>query len=232
MDKPTQPLDCACVIHGDAYSWDYVDRLYNMLSRNCSRPIRLHVYTEPERPVPAHMVKHELASWSVFKGWWYKLQMFNTDHFAGELLYFDLDVVIVNNIDWIWKLPTSYMWAIRDFKYLWKPSFTGINSSVMWWDTEKYSYVWDRFDLADVDRYRGDQDFISAIVETSDRFFFDTKEIQSWRWQAFDGGYDFAQKRHKTPGTGTCIDNTSVLVFHGSPKPHGVDDVVIKQHWI
>ena len=100
----------------------------------------------------------------------------------------------------------------------------------MWWDTQKYSYVWDRFDLADVNRYRGDQDFISDIIAPGDRFFLDTTEIQSWRWQALNGGYDFAQRKHKTPGTGTAT-NSSVLVFHGSPKPHNISDVVIKQHW-
>ena len=49
------PIDCACVIHGDVYSWKYVDVLYSMLSRNLSRPIRMHVYTEQHLEVPPHM---------------------------------------------------------------------------------------------------------------------------------------------------------------------------------
>ena len=37
------PVDCACVIHGDVYSWKYVDVLYNMLKRNFSQEIRPNV---------------------------------------------------------------------------------------------------------------------------------------------------------------------------------------------
>ena len=59
------PIDCACVIHGTAYSWDYVERLHNMLSRHITLGIRLHVYTEADRPVPAPMIKHVLEPWSI-----------------------------------------------------------------------------------------------------------------------------------------------------------------------
>jgi len=31
---PSAPLDVACLIHSDGYSWDYVDKLYNMVSRD------------------------------------------------------------------------------------------------------------------------------------------------------------------------------------------------------
>ena len=99
---PTGPIDCACVIHGDAYSWTYVERLYNMLSRHVTPGIRLHVYTEADRSVPAPMIKHALTDWSISgprRAWWYKMQLFNTQHHAGPLLYFDLDTVIVRNID-------------------------------------------------------------------------------------------------------------------------------------
>ena len=50
------PIDCACVIHGTAYSWDYVERLHSMLSRHITPGIRLHVYTEADRPVPEPVV--------------------------------------------------------------------------------------------------------------------------------------------------------------------------------
>ena len=132
------PIDCACVIYGDTYSWTYVERLYNMLSRHLSAGVRLHVYTEAERPVPAPMVKHVLTSWGDLghkRNWWYKMQLFNTEHHAGPLLYFDLDTVIVQSIDWIVQSNLDYFWAIRDFKYLWRPTDYGVNSSIMWWDT-------------------------------------------------------------------------------------------------
>lgn len=233
------PIDCACVIHGTAYPWTYVERLYNMLSRHITPGIRLHVYTEADRSVPEPMIKHVLDPWvipSPKKSWWYKMQLFNSVHHAGPLLYFDLDTVIVRNIDWIWQQPTSYFWAIRDFKYLWRPNHTGINSSIMWWNTEQYQTVWDTFaqlDLAlTMQKYPGDQDYISAMIPQNQRRFFDTNRVQSWRWQCLDGGYNFRKRRHQNPSAGTLItDNTSIMVFHGNPKPEQITDPVVLQHW-
>ena len=233
------PIDCACVIHGTAYSWDYVDRLYNMLQRHVTPGIRLHVYTEADRPVPESMIKHELTPWPITnskRSWWYKMQLFNPAHYAGPLLYFDLDTVIVGNLDWIWQLPTTYFWAIRDFKYLWRPNHTGINSSIMWWDTRHYQNLWDTFVLQDLattmGKYPGDQDYISAVIPENQRRFFDTTKVLSWRWQCLDGGYDFQRRRHLAPGTGTEItDSTSIMVFHGNPKPEKITDQTIVAHW-
>jgi hypothetical protein len=233
------PIDCACVIHGTPYSWDYVERLYNMLSRHITPGIKLHVYTEADRPVPKPMVKHVLDPWSITspkKSWWYKMQLFNPAYHAGPLLYFDLDTVIVGNIDWIWQQPTTYFWAIRDFKYLWRPNHTGVNSSVMWWDTQQYQSIWDTFAQQDLPtimrKYPGDQDYISAAIPQNQRRFFDTNRVQSWRWQCLDGGYNFRKRRHQSPGTGTQItDSTSIMVFHGNPKPEQITDQAVASHW-
>ena len=173
------PIDCACVIHGEAYAWTYVERLYNMLTRHITPGIRLHVYTEADRPVPTHMIKHALTDWGIGgpkQSWWYKMQLFNTEHHAGPLLYFDLDTVIVGSIDWIWQLPTAYFWALRDFKYLWRPTHSGLNSSVMWWDTTKHTHVWKQFAQEDLPKtmrkYHGDQDYNSSVIPVQQRRFF------------------------------------------------------------
>jgi hypothetical protein len=238
-DNILKPIDCACVIHGDSYDWSYVDRLYNMLNRNISVGIRLHVYTEPHRSVPMPMIKHELVDWKLKRpkhGWWYKMQLFNPEHHAGSLLYFDLDTVIVKNIDWIWQQPLTHFWTVKDFKYLWKPTHNGINSSVMWWDTQKFRHVWDNFAAQDLDKivkqYHGDQDFLNIAIQQNQRRFFDTSKVQSWRWECHDGGYDFRKRRHKCAGAGTQMtDLTSVMVFHGRPKPSEISDAVIFKHW-
>ena len=239
MDQTIAPIDCACVIHSDGYTWDYVERLYNMLDRHITPGIRLHVYTEAERPVPAKFIKHELTDWQIAgrkKSWWYKIQLFNPEYHSGPLLYFDLDTVITGKIDWIWQTPSNYLWAVRDFKHLWRPGFNGINSSVMWWDTRKYAYIWEHFNKQNLtqitSKYHGDQDYITEMIPVHDRRFFDTDRVKSWRWQCLDGGYDFVKRRHLTPTVGTQIlPNTSILVFHGNPKPAQITDPVVQQHW-
>jgi hypothetical protein len=185
------------------------------------------------------MIKHALTEWSIVqprRAWWYKMQLFNTEHHAGPLLYFDLDTVIVGNIDWIWQQPTAYFWVARDFKYLWRPNYTGLNSSIMWWNTQQYRQVWDTFvqqDLTTVmQKYHGDQDYISAVISQKQRRLLDQSRVQSWRWQCLDGGYDFRKRCHRLPGSGTTVgDSTSVMVFHGNPKPETQDDPVILTHW-
>jgi hypothetical protein len=235
------PVDCACVIHGDYYDWQYVERLYNMLTARCDRAINLHVYTEAERDVPDYMIKHELTPWPGISGprrsWWYKMQLFNSELFSGQLLYLDLDTVIVDSIDWIWQLDPEYFYAIHDFKHLWRPQWTGINSSLMLWNTDQYHWIWETVVNQGVEylskRYPGDQDLLSKLLIQDPKFrYFKSCRAVSWRWQALDGGYDMKNRRHLKPGTGTQIEkNTSFLIFHGNPKPHNVADPVVQQHW-
>ena len=234
-------IDCACLIHDTLYDWRYVERLYNSLCRNLTPEVKLHVYTEKYRVVPGHMIHHALEEWPGIRGpkrsWWYKIQLFNPKFHSGPLLYFDLDTVITGNIDWIWQLPTDRFWAVRDFKYLFKPTRMGLNSSVMWFDTAKWVSVFQAFDVDTVakrrSQYHGDQDFIAEQIPVHRQAFFDTDRVKSWRWELHDGGYDFRHRRHKNPGSGTVIaPKTSIMVFHGNPKPHEITDQTVVQHWI
>ena len=235
-------IDCACVIHGDGYDWTYVDRLYSMLNRHLTHGARLHVYTEPKRSVPSHMIRHDLIEWPGVRGrkrsWWYKMQLFNSSHYQGQLLYFDLDTVIVDNIDWITALNTSLFWAIKDFRSFWRPNLQNINSSVMYWNTEQWTDIWTEFEKQGIEKIRsqhhhgGDQDYLNTVIPAQKRRFFDERRIVSWRWTALDGGMNFNNRTYLRPGQGTILaPDNSVLIFHGDPKPHEVTDAVIKQHW-
>lgn len=235
----TTITDCACVIHGIGYDWQYVDKLYNMLTRTLPGGVRLHVYTEPDRTVPSHMIKHSLDDWGISgpkKSWWYKMQLFNPAHFSGNLLYFDLDVVIVRDLSWLVKLPTNYFWTIRDFRYLQNYRVSTINSSAMWFNVGKFSWIWNKFSadnlLDTVKRFPGDQDYLNHVLDINQRRFFDDSYFESYRWQCQDGGYDFQRRRHHRPSSGICIKpDTSVVVFHGKPKPHDVSDPIIRNFW-
>lgn len=234
-------VDCACVIHSDGYGWTYVDRLYNMLKRNLSNDIRMHVYTEASRLVPPHMVKHELEEWPGVSGpkksWWYKMQLFNPENFSGNLLYFDLDTIILRSIDWIPTLPTEKFWTIKDFKHLQNIMLSEINSSVMWWNVEKFSYVWEKFRTEDfktiLRTHKGDQDFLQVSINYNNRRYFDENKLQSYRWQCLDGGYNFERRSFNHPGKGVTIAaDTSILVFHGQPKPHEIKHPEIVKLWV
>lgn len=240
VEENRTSVDCACVIHGTGYSWQYVENLYNMLCRNLSSNVILHVYTEASRTVPAPFIKHELVDWPGIGGrkrsWWYKMQLFNANEFRGNLLYFDLDVVLVRNIDWILQQPIDYFWTIQDFRYLQSPAYKAMNSSVMYWNTERFAWIWDQFANQDINTivrsYPGDQDYLNRVLTHDYKRYLNLAQFQSWRWQVADGGYDFRRRCALRPGTGAAIaPETSVLVFHGSPKPHEVTDPQIQELW-
>ena len=235
------PIDCACVIHGDLYGWEYVERLYAMLCKNFSVPVRMHVFTEAYRPVPLPMIKHTLKDWPGVAGrkkaWWYKMQMFSPKQFSGRMLYFDLDVVITGSLDSLLSLRPDYFWTIRDFKYLWKPYWRGINSSVMFWNVSEFGHIWKTFKAQNITeimrQYPGDQDFLTSIIDPGRLKFIDENWVKSWRWQVLDGGMDFKRRRYLSPGSGSNIDPaTKIVVFHGNPKPHELNDANIIRYWV
>lgn len=244
MAKKNKPrtdniIDCACVIHGTGYDWEYVEKLYNMLTRMLPQGIRFHVYTEHDRSVPPHMIKHILDDWGVSgpkKSWWYKMQLFNPAHFTGDLLYFDLDVVVVRELTQLVEQPTDYFWTIRDFRYLQNYRISTINSSVMWFNVEKFSWIWDKFLSANVldtiKQFPGDQDYLNHVLDINQRRFFEDRYFESYRWKCQEGGYDFQKRKHRHPGAPMQVGaDTAVIVFHGKPKPHEVNDPVIRDFW-
>lgn len=233
-------IDCACVIHSTGYDWRYVENLYSMLTRALPGGIRFHVYTEHDRSVPPHMIKHILTEWPGVSGpkksWWYKMQMFNPAHHAGNLLYLDLDTVVVRDLSWVQNHDTAYFWGIRDFRYLQNSHFEGFNSSFMWWNVSNFSWIWDQFSQGNIAQLtknnQGDQDYITKAINVNQRRFFDDRLFQSFRWQCLDGGYNFQRRQHNSPNSGVRISpDAAVVVFHGTPKPHQVSDPVIAQLW-
>ena len=86
-----------CVNWGTKYGVDYTHRLYNMVRRNTTRDFTFYVLTDQVDRYPNYKTI-ELNTDEV--GWWNKLQMYKKGMLPdGEYLYFDLDVVIVDNID-------------------------------------------------------------------------------------------------------------------------------------
>lgn len=234
------PVDCACVIHGSAYEWIYVEKLYAMLSRNISQDIRMHVWTEPHRSVPEPFIKHDLVDWPGVggprKSWWYKMQMFDPNNHHGRLLYFDLDVIILQNIDWMLDLDLRYFWSIRDFRHYWRGAWDGINSSCMIWHIDMFAHVWQDFSAQNIQgiirRFPGDQDYLNTIIDNKLRRYLDPKQVKSWRWEIKDGGMDFKKRVYRRPDAGSIIPpETSVMIFHGQPKPHEITDPTIQQLW-
>jgi hypothetical protein len=91
----TNSLNVVCLKWGDRYPAEYVNRLYRMVNRHLSKPFKFYCLTESkEGLLPAiHQLPLETSD---LIGWWYKLSLFKKDFYGleGDILYFDLDLVI------------------------------------------------------------------------------------------------------------------------------------------
>ena len=128
-----EPISVLCVRFGTRYGREYVERLRNMVSRHLTVPYEFFCLTDDQHPIEGvRSIVRPHAGYA--KGWWHKVHMFDPGlGLYGRVLYFDLDIVIHNNLD---KLVTGYgqeFLGIRDFNRKFNPQWNILNSSVMSW---------------------------------------------------------------------------------------------------
>lgn len=226
-----------CVRIGKAYSLDYVEKLRNMVSRHLTIPYEFACITDDPTPVDGVRIIH-LHDQGYRRKWWHKVHMFDSDiPLAGRLLYFDLDVVIVGNIDHLTQSEDDEFYGIRDFNRCLRANFHYLNSSAMAWTHGKESDIWQRFiaDPAQAQRLQGDQDWIWQQARNKIKFWPD-QWIQSYKWEVRNRseltvtpgkGRHFKTVNHEIVAPNEC----SVLVFHGDPKPQDIQDRIVTENW-
>lgn len=141
-----------------------------------------------------------------YRGWWSKLELFapeNDD--LGDLLYFDLDTVVVGPLDDLVRQSQQVLIVLRDF-YRHERIGSGLmaipaaSRAAVWetWIEKPWFYM--RSD-------RGDQEFLSRLWKT------DAK-----RWQEILPGQIISYKVHVKRGR-AIPDGARVVCFHGLPRP-------------
>jgi len=225
-----------CLKHGTKYSYDYVNKLYNMTKRNLTIPFRFACITED--PLGLHPNIHHipLPDYNL-SGWWFKPWVFSDEMpIHGEILFIDLDVVIINNIDDIFQYEPTKFSIIRDFTRASIPTWTKFNSSVFKFKSANYHHLWDilKNDFNQIHSFHGDQDFLNKYLTDNFEYFPDNW-IRSYKWEVrnrnelikIENKITFQQK-----SAPIIHPDTKILVFHGDPKPSDVIDDIIINHWI
>lgn len=133
---------------------------------------------------------------SPYPGWWSKINLFEPGRFKGRVLYFDLDVTIVGNLDEVVDYPSPFA-AVRE--YLNKSL---INSSVMIWDAGTLDHVYKKFTLEMMDKFPGDQEYINSVSIPSK---FPKRWFPSYKHDCKNG----------------IPEGAKAVIFHGLPKPPG-----------
>ena len=63
--------------------------------------------------------------------------------------------------------------------------------------------------------------------------YFDVNRVRSFRWQVLHGGMEFLTRQYpkKQQIDVEIGPDTSIVVFHGDPKPHQIEKSILKDHW-
>jgi hypothetical protein len=229
-------LTVICVRFGNRYGIDYVERLRNMVSRNLSVPYEFVCLTDDQHVISGvRNIYQPNARYS--KGWWHKVHMFDpTLPISGRILYFDLDVVIHNNIDKLATVWTEDFLGIKDFNRQFYQQWSYLNSSVMCWNHGTQNHIWNDFKKSpsDAQKLQGDQDWIWKT--SKDRIKFWPKEwIMSYKWEVRkkeDLVLENGKRRFKQVKDNVTVHpDCCVTVFHGDPKPQDVQDKFVVDNW-
>ena len=139
---------------------------------------------------------------SPFPGWWAKISLWEPGRFQGQVLYLDLDVTIMGNLDDLADYPASFV-ICRDWGRF------GYNSSIMAWDAGVAGHLFTEFDYErDAPKFKGgDQAYIFHKMPEADKF--PRAWIQSFKNACMHGGFD---------------QDLRVIAFHGWPKPWGLSE--------
>ena len=232
----------ACMKWGTMYDGPYVNNLYSMVRRHLTIPHRFVCFTDNNAgflsgiesfPIPAP----DLMGGGNF-GSWNKVALFapKLANLSGPVLFLDLDLIIVDNIDCLFEYQPGQFCIIHD----WSRRHEG-NSSVFRFEVGKHADLLDYFLKHQEEvrsQFRCDQSYVSTRLLAANQLHY------------WPDDWCCSFKRHCLPKwpkqwftTATLSPKSKVVVFHGRPKPpdaiHGMRHKYrlirpvpwVKEHW-
>lgn len=202
-------IDIVCVLWGVKFPEEYAYNLKSMVERNTTLPHRFVCFSDRQlNGIETKILKPG------HHGWWNKIQIFNTEFGLNKrIVFFDLDTLIVSNIDWLLQYKGDFM-GIEDVGArhkdgsVWRRKLVKqMQSAVMSFDRDACSYVWDNFakdpqNLAR--RWRGDGNYINHVVKNRDMIqYIHPGKLWSYKYHVYPNKPD---------------NDTSIVCFHGRPS--------------
>jgi len=226
-----------CVKWGNKYPTKYANVLNSMVKRHTTVPYQFHCLTDDAEGLDSDINAIKLPKNPIIKTWWSKLWMFAPEMpLQGNILFFDLDVVIFDNIDSLLTHNPGKFMIIRDFNRCRVKDWKLSNSSCMRWQSGTMNYLWNEY-KADPNRVtsrnHGDQDWITKRAKDDINHWPD-EWIRSYKWEMVglkdtklltkDGKSYFRTPAKVEPGN-------KVAVFHGKPNPMESADKFVVDNW-
>lgn len=201
------------------YTSEWVDKLYRGIARNYHSKFNFVCLSDCNDSVEYRVIPFESDS----PGYWNKIELFRPGLFQGPVVYFDLDVVICNDItEALLNLPRDkFLLALEPHRDI-------HNSSMMFWEgahDQLYEY------------YRQNQ---HAVISEYDHNLARKGCLGDQGYIGTNTAHDVIDNfvrpgflgwiHHKVK---TDLADPSVLIFTGTQKPsNNLHLDLVKKHWI
>ena len=222
-----------CVFWGTKYPIKFVNILYSMCKRNLKDKFNFYCLTDETNQPFTDGIKPIRIPDPQFDGWWNKMHLYDKRlEIEGNILYLDLDVVVVNKLDDFFnQYQDSDFLCIRDFG---QPTTT-INSSVQRYNLKHHSFIYDDYmkNKSKYDGIHGDQNVITDMMFRHQMTHILPDDwTYSYKWP--ERGKPKKYEKYK-PKEHPLKNNAKVCVFHGHPNPDYAMQYEsgewIKQYW-
>lgn len=214
------PVNIICMKWGSKYGAEYVNTLYAMIARNITLPFQLTCFTDDANGIDSRVNIRALPALELPAGaperGWNKLTTLQTDlgGLTGTVLFLDLDVVIVGNIDEFFSYPANFA-IIRDAKL--QRRMIG-NSSVYRFEVGRYEGILEKFrqHYAEIQQtFRNEQAYLShEINQRGELSFWPDAWCPSFKYHCMQP-WPLAYFQDAT-----IPEGAKIIIFHGHPEPH------------
>ena len=209
-------VNVICMKWGKVYDATYVNRLQSMVRRNLKQSHRFVCFTDDPAGITPEVEVLPLPEIGFKAGpgrFWNKLGIFTRPlaDLTGPVLWLDLDVVIVAELDCFFEFPGRFC-IIKQYND--PDACLNGNSSVCRFEAGAHANVLEEFhrDPRAVDaRFYSDQEFICATIRPLT--FWPRDWCPSFKRQCLDPvPFCYFKTPRIPPGA-------RIVVFHGHPKP-------------
>ena len=215
----TAPLNnVICMKWGEKYSADYVNILFNMVSRNLSIPFRFVCFTDDPKGINEQVEVFDLPSLNlpnnIPERGWLKLTTFSKTlgDLEGKALFLDLDLIITGSLDELFEIEGDFL-IIKDFI---RKDVTG-NSSVYRFEIGQHEDVIENFknNFTDIkNKHRNEQEYLSAFMDKKNLLSYWPEDwCKSFKKHCIHKGLKQFFYPPELP------ENTRIVIFHGKPNP-------------
>lgn len=205
-----------CVLKsGGIYDSSWVGKLQRGVARHLRSSHRFVCLSDVDVPCERIPLKHD------WPGWWSKVECFKPGLIQGHSIYLDLDTIITGPLD-------DFIDGCMDKEFAMLRNLNNeemVGSGVMWFKEKAPTVVYEKFletsqrimdfyKTAKLGSYMGDQAFIWDTLGRQ----VDTIASPALR----------SYKRHCRNGLPA---GTSIVAFHGRPRPTEINPKWLQEHW-